>query len=253
MLKIGLSACFMYPDPSRVVFGHKSLTYMENDMARFVAADGVLPVLIPDLPRDRLLPILDQLDGIVFQGGADLCPESYGEAYLDQTRWPGDRHRDQYELALADYFFTKGLPILGICRGFQLLNVYFGGTLHQDIPSLLQTPTEHRNAQTYDHVHHSVDLVNGGWLAQLYGKTRLEVNSVHHQCVKVLGKNIVIEAHSSTDGIVEAFRSQDMNKNYVAAVQWHPEFSPTLKGIVDDPTPVLSDFLAAVRRKKNPI
>lgn len=118
MLKIGLSACFMYPDPTRVVFGHKSLTYMENDMARFVARDGVLPVLIPDLPAEQLHSILEQLDGIVFQGGADLCPETYGEPYLDKERWPGDKHRDCYELALADFFFKKGCRYSEYVEGF---------------------------------------------------------------------------------------------------------------------------------------
>ncbi|NBW80287.1 gamma-glutamyl-gamma-aminobutyrate hydrolase family protein [bacterium] len=249
MLKIGLSACFMYPDPNRVVFGHKSLTYLENDMARYVAQDGVFPVLIPDLPRERLMPILDQLDGIVFQGGADLCPESYGEPYLDQTRWPGDKKRDLYELALADYFFKKGLPILGICRGFQLLNCYFGGTLHQDIPSLLQTPVEHRNSQTYDRVHHEVTLQTDGWLSKLYSKKKLMVNSVHHQCVKSVGNGLRVEAHSSVDNIIEAFTLSDGSDRWVAGVQWHPEFSPTLNGIVDDPQPIIEDFLAAVRNK----
>jgi len=250
MLKIGLSACFMYPDPTRVVFGHKSLTYMENDMARYVACEGVLPVLIPDVPQDKLIPILEQLDGIVFQGGADICPETYAEPYLDQTRWPGDKHRDAYELALADFFFKKGLPILGICRGFQLINAYFGGSLHQDISTVLQSPTEHRNAQTYDHVHHGVTLIEGGWLASLYGKQQLEVNSVHHQCIKALGKDLRVEARSTTDGIIEAYTYQGLKNNYVAAVQWHPEFSPTLKGVVDEPNPIIESFLAAVREKK---
>ncbi len=250
MLKIGLSACFMYPDPTRVVFGHKSLTYMENDMARYVARDGILPVLIPDLPQEQLHSILEQLDGIVFQGGADLCPETYGEPYLDKERWPGDKHRDCYELALADFFFKKGLPILGICRGFQLLNAYFGGTLHQDISTVLQSPTEHRNAQTYDRVHHGVTLTRGGWLASLYGKENLEVNSVHHQCVKSLGHGLSVEACSSTDGIIEAYTYQGLQGNYLAAVQWHPEFSPTLKGIVDEPNPIIESFISAVKKKK---
>jgi len=246
MLKIGLSACFMYPDPARVVFGHKSLTYMENDMARYVAREGVMPVLIPDLPRERLLPILEQLDGIVFQGGADLCPETYNEPYLDKARWPGDRHRDLYELRLADFFFKKGLPILGICRGFQLLNAYFGGTLHQDIGTEIQTITEHRNAQTYDRVHHGVRLSHGGWLESIYGKNELEVNSVHHQCIKNIGSDLVVEARSGTDGIIEAFTYLGLKKNFVAAIQWHPEFSPTLNGVVDDPEPIFSSFMSAV-------
>jgi putative glutamine amidotransferase len=193
---------------------------------------------------------LEQLDGIVFQGGADLCPESYNEPYLDKTRWPGDRHRDLYELALADFFFKKEIPILGICRGFQLLNVFFGGTLHQDIATEVQTSTEHRNAQTYDRVHHGVTLCSGGWLEGLYKKNQLEVNSVHHQCVKQLGRDLVVEARSSSDGIVEAYTYAGLKKNFVAAVQWHPEFSPTLAGLVDDPDPIFSSFLNAVISRK---
>ncbi len=252
MLKIGLSACFMYPDPTRTVFGHKSLTYLENDMARYVAREGVLPILIPDLPTERLLPILEQLDGIVFQGGADLCPETYGEPYLDKARWPGDKHRDTYEFALADFFFKNGLPMLGICRGFQVLNCYFGGTLHQDIPTLIQTSTEHRNAQTYDRVHHGVSLTQGGWLSGLYKKDQLEVNSVHHQCVKTLGRDLRIEARSTTDGLIEAFTHANFSNHFVAGVQWHPEFSPTLAGVVDEPQPIVVDFLkAAESRARN--
>lgn len=248
MLKIGLSACFMYPDPSRVVFGHKSLTYLENDMARYVTRANVMPVLIPDLPFERLKPILDELDGIVFQGGADVCPETYGESYLDATRWPGDKHRDTYELLLVDYFFKMGRPILGICRGFQILNCYFGGTLCQDIPSLIQTPVEHRNAQTYDRVHHGVQVQTGGWLQRLYQKEHLEVNSVHHQCVKTLGQGLRIEAWSQNDQIIEAFTFEDMQTRYVGAVQWHPEFSHTLQGVVDDSEPIIEDFLSAVQK-----
>lgn len=251
MLKIGLSACFMYPDPSRVVFGHKSLTYVENDMMRYVARDGVFPVLIPDLPFDRLIPILEQLDGFVLQGGADVCPETYGEPYLDQSRWAGDKHRDQYELALVDYFFKKRIPILGICRGFQVLNCYFGGTLTQDIPSLIQTSVEHRNAQTYDRVHHGVDLLENGWLANLYGKNQLEVNSVHHQCVKKMGHSLRVEAWSREDRIIEAFTYEKLTEQFLVGVQWHPEFSPTLAGIVAEPQPIIQDFVAAVEKKKD--
>lgn len=247
MLKVGLSACFFYPDPERVVFGHKSLSYFENEMVSYVAQEGVLPVLIPDLPMIRLQPLLAQLDGLVLQGGADLCPESYGEPYLNRDRWPGDRHRDEYELRLVDYFFTNRKPILGICRGFQLLNTYFGGTLHQDIASEVNTQLEHRNPVIYDRVHHPVKLTESGWLCGLYGRERLVVNSVHHQAVKKLGKGLVVEAVSEPDGIIEAFTYSAHPEQFVAGVQWHPEFSATLGDILDTPEPIIQSFINAVQ------
>ena len=247
MLKIGLSACFFYPDPKRTVFGLKSLSYFENDMVSYVAQDGVLPVLIPDLPMPRLTPLLAQMDGLILQGGADVCPESYGEPYLNREMWPGDRHRDQYELSLVDFFFKQKKPILGICRGFQILNVYFGGTLHQDIQTELNTPFEHRNALSYDRIHHSVAVTNSGWLMSLYGKGKIEVNSVHHQAIKTVGQGVCVDAVSETDGIVEAFTHAEHSKHFVAGVQWHPEFSPSLEGVVDTPEPIIQSFLNAVK------
>ncbi|MEY2988093.1 MAG: hypothetical protein RJB13_1614 [Pseudomonadota bacterium] len=248
MLKIGLSACFFYPDPERVVFGHKSLSYVENDMASFVAQEGVMPVLIPDLPMTRLEPLLSELDGLILQGGADLCPESYGEPFLNKERWPGDKYRDAYELRLVDYFFKKHRPILGICRGFQLLNVYFGGTLCQDIATELNTTLEHRNALTYDRIHHSVLLSDSGWLSGLYGKERVEVNSVHHQAIKKLGKDLCVDALSESDGIIEAFTHSAHEEHFVAGVQWHPEFSATLAGVVASPDPIIRSFLNAAKK-----
>lgn len=249
MLKVGLSACFFYPDPARVVFGHKSLSYFENDMASYVTLDGVLPVLIPDLPMTRLQPILAELDGLILQGGSDLCPESYGEPYLNKERWAGDKYRDDYELRVVDFFYRSQKPILGICRGFQLLNAYFGGQLHQDISSELNTTTEHRNAATYDRVHHAVSLRESGWLAHLYGKSRLQVNSVHHQAVKLLGQDLVVDAVSDTDGLIEAFVHSNFDNHFVAGVQWHPEFSATLHGIVDSPDPIIQSFIGALKKK----
>lgn len=251
MIKIGLTACFMYPDPSRIVFGHKSLTYMENDMVRYIMRDGIMPVLIPDLPKEQLIPILEELDGIVFQGGVDLSPESYQEDFLDKDRWPGDKYRDDYELMIADWAFKNDKPMFGICRGFQLLNAYFGGTLYQDLVTETKTEMEHRNAETYDRIHHSVELTAGGYLSNLYeNKTKIEVNTVHHQGVKTLGQDLVEEARCLNDNLVEAFTYKDMGRKYVLGVQWHPEFSPTIQEKLDDPHPLYEDFLKAVKKRR---
>src|SRR5690606_38817603 len=117
MLKIGISACFMYPDPTRIVFGKKTLNYLENDMAQYIARQGVLPVLLPDLQEDVLIDLLEEMDGFVFQGGNDVAPQSYGEEPILAGRWMGDTYRDEYELKIMDYAVKTGKPVFGICRG----------------------------------------------------------------------------------------------------------------------------------------
>ena len=96
MIKLGITACFMYPDPSRLTFGHKTLAYLEHDMSRYLSKMGVMPILLPDLPWNELEQFLREVDGIVFQGGADVSPTSYGESAIENGRWPGDAYRDQY-------------------------------------------------------------------------------------------------------------------------------------------------------------
>lgn len=248
MIRLGVSACFMYPDTSRAVFGHKSLAYLEQDMARYLARPGVMPILIPDLAEKELFAFLDQLDGLVMQGGADLAPGTYGEEPIENGRWPGDSYRDQYELRIFDYMFKKKKPIFAICRGFQLANVYFAGTLYQDLTLQTKTSVQHRCAEKYDRIHHEVVCTEASLLADIYNQKSLEVNSVHHQGIKKLGKNLVIDATSAEDELIEAFHYKDMNEHYVLAVQWHPEFSATLGDTVSSPGPLLDHFLAAIKR-----
>jgi putative glutamine amidotransferase len=241
MIRIGVSACFMYPDPSRTVFGMKQLTYFEHDMSRFLSRMGVMPILIPDLPWNELEQFLVQMDGFVFQGGADIAPSSYGETPIENGRWPGDSHRDAYELKIMDWAFQNQKPILGICRGFQLMNVYFGGTLYQDLTLQTGTPVEHRNAEKYDHVSHEVLCTESSLLKKIYTQDLLTVNSVHHQGVKTLGKDLQVDAHSREDQLIEAFHHSGPVLTF--GVQWHPEFSHSLPGTVIDPKPLLDYFL----------
>lgn len=225
MIKIGISSCFMYPDPSRLVFGPKTLSYLENDMATYIAQKGVLPVLIPDLADHLLLDILNEMDGFVFQGGTDLAPNTYGEEPIIPGKWLGDPVRDAYELKIMDFAFKKGKPIFAICRGFQLLNVYLGGTLYQDIATQRPDAITHRDAKAYDTLKHELNLVQGGLLHTLYGDGKAVVNTVHHQGVKTLGKNLTVLATSKEDGIIEAVEYSKAPPGKVLAVQWHPEFS----------------------------
>jgi len=185
------------------------------------------------------------LDGLVLHGGSDVWPGSYGETPLEE-RWSGDRVRDNYEIALARAFVAAGKPVFGICRGLQLINVAFGGTLYQDIGTQRPGARAHRDAGLYDQNFHTVDLVAGTGLSSLYpGVARATVNSVHHQGVKDLARDFVVEAVSSDDGIVEAFRRN--GAPYVAAVQWHPEFHDWTRTDLLSGDPLLADFLQATR------
>lgn len=252
MIKIGVSACFMYPDPSRLTFGPKTLSYLENDMARYLARHEVMPVLIPDLPEATLEKFLAELEGFVFQGGSDLAPQTYHEQPIDASRWPGDPQRDAYEFKILDFAKKQGLPVLGICRGCQLINAHHGGTLYQDLKTQKDNALQHRDAQEYDKVHHEIKWNQGSLLAQIYsGFPRPRVNSVHHQGIKDLGKGLAVEAISPEDGLVEAIRGLDP-KQFILAVQWHPEFSHTLGSQLVPPEPLYDYFLQEVKKVKIP-
>jgi len=246
VITLGVSACFLYPDPSRSVYSAKTLAYLEADMARYLTRDDVMPVLLPDV-GDQLESLLDRVDGLVLQGGSDMAPASYGAEPIEGGRWPGDPTRDAYELDLLDRAARRNLPVYGICRGAQVLNVWRGGTLWQDLPSQVGTSGTHRDPEAYDRIHHAVQCVEGGLLAQLYGKTELRVNSIHHQAIHTLGRGLTLEATSPDDGVVEAF--SDAGEPFLLGVQWHPEFSPTLGDTVDDAERLLDYFLEVVRRR----
>jgi len=246
--KIGVSACFFYPDPARAAFAPKTLQYVEQSVPHWVMSGGALPVMIPSPTGDTargditFADYAQWLDGLVLHGGADVWPGSYGETPLKDA-WNGDRNRDEYEIALVHAFVAAGKPVFGICRGLQLINVAFGGSLYQDVGSQHPEALLHRDAQAYDLNFHQVELVPGSRLAQLLpGENRHTINSVHHQGVKVLAQEFVVEAVSPEDGMVEAIRHT--GGPWVSAVQWHPEFHKSEHGTLND-APILADFLAA--------
>lgn len=245
MIKIGISACMMYPDVSRPVFGPKTLLYLEKDMANYLTINGVLPVLIPYLNNKSVFyNLLSQLDGFVFQGGTDLAPETYKETPIG--KWQGDRKRDIYELSIMDYAVKNNKPVFAICRGLQLLNVYCGGTLYQDIDLQLKSNIEHRNAINYDTIAHEILFTEKSILNKLYnsGNKKLYVNTIHHQAIKDLGTGLHVLAKSKEDGIVEAIGLNNAEKPTVFGVQWHPEFSYTLDGLIIDGKPIYNYFLS---------
>lgn len=248
MLKIGVSACFLYPDPDRKVFGPKTLNYLEGDMARFLTRRGVMPVLLPDVAEDLLRDMVAEMDGFIFQGGTDIAPENYDEEPIENGRWKGDPIRDRYELRLMDLAVKSGKPVLGICRGMQLMNVYFGGSLYQDTETQRPGVLCHRDAAKYDHLAHSVRFVPEKILARIYADSQVnQVNSVHHQSVKQLGNHLEVLAESPADGVIEAIGYAGASEGWIMGVQWHPEFSHTLAGQVIDGDLLYDFFLKQVQ------
>jgi putative glutamine amidotransferase len=257
-LMIGLSARIYHPGAYDMggVFS-RTLHYLEQSVAHWVLSKDVLAVMIPAIESEGLIrrsdmslsAYADHLDALVLQGGADIAPQTYGETPLD-PEWAGDRVRDRYEIELFNAFLTAGKPILGICRGCQLINVAFGGTLFQDIPTQVPKAIAHRDDEKYDEQLHEMQLVPGTRLASLYpGKTRAMINSIHHQAVKSLGSGLEVEAIGH-DGIVEALRWS--GPSYVFGMQWHPEFLAleTLHDEQLDGAPILKDFLDAARLRR---
>ncbi len=254
-LKIGVSARIFHPEPNAVGIYSKTLQYLEQSVAHWVMSRDVLVFMVPSVDKDglihrssiRLSDYAKHLDGLVLQGGADVAPESYGDEPL-KAEWAGDRVRDVYEMELIHEFVAANKPVLGICRGAQMINVAFGGTLYQDINTQVPGTFAHRNAEAYDKNYHEIVIESDSGLARLYpGTLRAMVNSIHHQSIKALGRDLVVEAWSATDRTIEAMRWR--GGGYVFGVQWHPEFLQPTDTSVLSPAPLLDEFLTAVRER----
>ncbi|MES2900879.1 MAG: type 1 glutamine amidotransferase [Pseudomonadota bacterium] len=251
-LRIGVSARIFHPEPGSTGLRSKNLQYLEESIAQWVMSRDVLVFMVPTVNTNGLLHPSNitlrhyarHLDGLVLQGGADVSPQTYSESPT-RPEWGGDRARDLYELELLHEFIDAGKPVLGICRGCQLLNVAFGGTLYQDVATNVPDALAHVHSD-YDAHRHAVLFPPGSSLGQMFhGQGRAIVNSIHHQAVKDLGRDVTVEAMSDPDGIVEAIRYQ--RADFVMGLQWHPEFHRA--GGVDllDCTPILDEFLRAAR------
>lgn len=179
-----------------------------------------------------------------------MAPGSYGESPICEE-WAGDRVRDRYEIDLFNAFLAAAKPVLGICRGCQLINVALGGTLFQDIPTQVSDAISHRDDALYERALHDVRVLPGTKLAALYPQVRLaKINSIHHQAVKLLGKGLEVEALGVPDGVVEAIRWR--GPSYVFGMQWHPEWLSlgSLDAAQLDDAPILADFLEHARRRR---
>jgi putative glutamine amidotransferase len=256
-LRIGLSARLLHDPPREFAFRGKTLQWLDQSLAHWLMRRGALVFMIPTVETGSTVQrasvtmrdYIRELDGLVLQGGADVSPESYGHQPL-RPEWSGDRVRDLYEIEMLWECVFQEKPVLGICRGAQLINVAFGGTLYQDVGTQVPGGVTHRDEDAYDRHSHELLIEPGSALAKLYGGGgRCLVNSLHHQSVDRLGSGLVVEARAS-DSVIEAIRWT--GSSYVRGVQWHPELHPSGESELLDGAPLLDEFLAeaAGRRQR---
>ncbi|WP_338066439.1 gamma-glutamyl-gamma-aminobutyrate hydrolase family protein [Sporosarcina koreensis] len=202
---------------------HNDLEYrymLNHAYVQSITEAGGVPVLLAMGMKTEPELLAERLDGLLLSGGFDVDPLCYGEephGMLGDIS-PG---RDAQELELARKFLETDKPVLGICRGHQVLNVVQGGTLYQDIYSQRdRVPLQHAQKATREHLSHKVTVTPDSRLAQIFGAQTILVNSFHHQSVKEVGESLAVTGTAS-DGIIEAIESKI--HAFAVGVQWHPE------------------------------
>jgi putative glutamine amidotransferase len=195
----------------------------DSDYVEGVAEAGGVPVVLPPAVGIRTAEVLlEGLDGLLLSGGSDLDPGYYGEGPISELGvtvpdW------DAFDMALLGLALRRQMPIFGICRGMQILNVALGGTLHQDLHSQLDANTlEHQHETPKWQPTHEVEILDDSYLAESTDRQSVGVNSYHHQGIKGPADALAVSARSS-DGVIEAVESRDFCERWLMGVQWHPE------------------------------
>ncbi|HTA35582.1 MAG TPA: gamma-glutamyl-gamma-aminobutyrate hydrolase family protein [Solirubrobacteraceae bacterium] len=225
-------ACWSVWDQPAVLL---PLNYVEE-----VHRAGGLAVMLPPDPQlvERPDEALELLDGLLLAGGADIDPASYGQMPHAETQ-DSVPERDAFEIALTRAAIERDLPLLGICRGMQLINVALGGTLNQHLPEHFGHEQHRRVIGTFDGSDHDVEVIDGTLAMDVIGAGVHGTKSHHHQGVETLGEGLRVGARSPLDGLVEAVELPD--RSFVLGVQWHPE--------ADAASPVIGGLVAAARAR----
>ena len=197
-------------------------TEVSDSYCRAIAASGATPACLPLVKTEKqALDLLSVVQGIVLTGGEDVDPARYGEKPFNSSV-SVNSVRDSSDFLILNAAKQLNLPVLGICRGAQLVNVFYGGTLYQDLPAQKASSVQHRQNAPSTSPTHDVKLTEGSRLRFWFGEEVLRVNSHHHQAVKDLAPGFKISA-VATDGVIEGFESLNGSYQYVECVQFHPE------------------------------
>jgi len=198
-------------------FVRTDLDYVEG-----VAGAGGAPVELPPGDKRADEAVIGSLDGLLLSGGSDLDPGYYGEEPVPELGITIPE-RDTFEMALVGMALRRGMPIFGICRGMQVLNVALGGTLYQDLPSQWDRDLlKHRQDTPKWQPTHEVAVEHGTYIAEVMERESVKVNSYHHQGIKDLADGLVATGYS-TDGVIEAVEAGDFSERWLLGVQWHAE------------------------------
>ena len=222
---IGLSCNYDIDDS----IGTGSLTGTAGQDWNFIAGDyvyaieraGGIPVILPRLKQEEvLIPFLEKLDGLIITGGHDVDPRRYG-ARISGKCGRIVPQRDEMDFMLTGFAYRRKMPLLGVCRGIQVMGAYLGGTIYQDVES--EGPFCHHfmDNSPRDCPVHKNTVAPGSLLWKIFGKTEIEVNSYHHQALKSVGPDTAVTARSE-DGLIEAIEPKGGHP-FTLAVQWHPE------------------------------
>lgn len=205
--------------------------YVHQDYHRAVREAGAVPFVLPLTDEEAFCEAIDRCDGVIFSGGEDVDPKYFG---ADPHTGLGNVFplRDRLEILAMRRLKTQDKPMLAICRGVQVLNVAFGGTLIQDLPSIRPNAMQHMQKAARHHDSHWIDIVEGSRLFQVLGHPRVRTNSLHHQAIDAVAPGFRVSG-TAGDGTVEAIEAPDAR--YILGVQWHPEsmaaHDPIMKGL----------------------
>ncbi len=200
--------------------GYSYETINEYNLKAFMLS-GAIPIMLPITEEDELMDeYLEIVDGLCFSGGDDICPLVYGEDPINEVK-EINHLRDEFEIKLFQKAAAKDMPILGICRGSQIINVSSGGSLYQDINIQKEGTSGHMpKFVSAGFAHHRVEIMKDSILYKLLQTEEIPVNSFHHQAVKDIARGYKVAALSK-DGTIEAIES--VNHTFILGVQWHPE------------------------------